>query len=985
MKRLNFAKLLLLLPILSLTFCGVQTAEAANTINIGSNTVAAANIGAQQQNVILQSFTVVTGSTAPYTITGVGFTTAGTYAATDLISFQLYYTTTGTFSTTNLLSTLTPPAAAGAKIFPAFTSPALSTSSTYWFWIIANTKKGAVATRTISVNAITTTDITSSPAPSSSTCTAGGVQTITNGTTLGSALAAPSINVYPSTAKNIIYRFNLNLPAITAPNVTGFQFTTTGTYVAGDIAKFQLWYKANDIFASAVQVGTDITTSLGPGVHSFAAFSQALTASFDNYFWITADISAAPTFPHTITVSPVTLADITISLPPTFGSASAEGTHTIVSGVPPVITSFTPVAGPLGTTVTISGTGFDATPANNTVYFGATQATVSAASSTSLDVIVPSGTIYEYITVTNLANNLTASSFKPFEVTYVCGGYFDPKVDYAGINSPRGLSTGDLDGDGKPDVVTANASGTISTYRNISAAPGTITLDTKVDFATNGSPFHVVIGELDGDGKPDLAVSLATYIKIYRNISTPGAISFAPYDSFAISNSGTGLAIGDLNNDGKNELVTASGTNYRVSILENRSSPGYFNFIPNPCIVLSCAVSAKPYGIALADFDSDGWIDIVVDNNTANTLSIFRNKGISGTIAATSFDLKVDFVTGTWPAGFALSTGDIDGDDKIDIAVPNSHPTTGNTISIFRNTCTPGTISFDPKVDFTTGTLPNSIDIGDLNGDGIPDLVTTNQTAATISVFLNTSTIGTINFDPKVDYATGTTPWGVSVGDMDGDARADVTVANYGSNTISSFFNVCAPLAVEYLSFKGHNEGSVNILNWTTATENNNDYFIVERSIDGRLNDETRHENNIEEIGRIKGAGNINPNTNYSFIDKNPYAGINYYRLKQVDYNGKFTYSKAISINNKQINKSTISIYPIPSGKELNYEFYAEENSIVNIYLIDVCGNIIVHEQTKSNRGMNKSQISIETLSDGMYFLKINTDTKQSQIKFIKQ
>ena len=106
----------------------------------------------------------------------------------------------------------------------------------------------------------------------------------------------------------------------------------------------------------------------------------------------------------------------------------------------PNITSFTPTSGPIGTTVTITGSNFDATPANNFVLFGATQATVTAATVTTLTVTVPTGVTYQPITI--LTNGLIAWSSSPFVVTFTGGGTIDansfsPKVDYkTGSNPP---------------------------------------------------------------------------------------------------------------------------------------------------------------------------------------------------------------------------------------------------------------------------------------------------------------------------------------------------------------------------------------------------------------------------------------------------------------------------------------------------------------------------------------------------------------------
>jgi len=193
----------------------------------------------------------------------------------------------------------------------------------------------------------------------------------------------------------------------------------------------------------------------------------------------------------------------------------------------------------------------------------------------------------------------------------------------------------------------------------------------------------------------------------------------------------------------------------------------------------------QPISVSIGDLDGDGKADLVVANSSSNTISVFRNTTISaGTI---SFAAKVDYTAGSAPR--FISIGDLDGDGKADLAVANH---TSNTVSVFRNTSiSAGTISLANKVDYPAGTNTRSVSIGDLDGDGKADLVVTNNGSNTVSVFRNTgTTAGTISYAAKVDYMTGENPPSVSIGDLDGDGKADLAVANYTSNTVSVFRNL---------------------------------------------------------------------------------------------------------------------------------------------------------------------------------------------------
>ncbi len=201
----------------------------------------------------------------------------------------------------------------------------------------------------------------------------------------------------------------------------------------------------------------------------------------------------------------------------------------------------------------------------------------------------------------------------------------------------------------------------------------------------------------------------------------------------------------------------------------------------------------------------------------------------------------------------------------------------------------------------------------------------------------------------------------------------------YGKYDMSA----CGVLPVGILNFSGYMKGNENLLEWTTSSEISNDYFIVERKGDASSNRSIR-ESAWEETGKVKGAGNSTAKQNYSFSDQHPVAGMNYYRLKQIDFDGNFSYSKTISIKST-INHQSLTIYPVPSDKELNYEFYSDENSLINVSVMDVLGNIIMQEQTQAKRGVNKLKLNIEKLSEGVYFLRIGNGTELSQIKFVKQ
>ncbi|MCX6290696.1 MAG: FG-GAP-like repeat-containing protein, partial [Bacteroidetes bacterium] len=628
------------------------------------------------------------------------------------------------------------------------------------------------------------------------------------------------------------------------------------------------------------------------------------------------------------------------------------------------ITSFSPLSGPVGTAVTITGTGFNVTPSNNIVFFGATRATVSAASTTSLTVIVPSSASFLYITVTNLSTNLTAYSAKPFNVTTTCNGAssFATAIGYQG--GSHNVEICDMDGDGKADLIIPDYFNNTFTVTRNTSIPGSISFAPKVIFpwAAGGQPNEVSIGDFDGDGKPDVAVGGnggGAFVSVYRNTSTVGSISFAARQDFtASSGQGNGNRIIDIDGDGKPDLLSVHWSGNCLWVLRNTSTgPGIISFAPG----VSFATTTQPHKIDVGDLDGDGKPDVVITAFTSNTMSVFRNTSTAGTI---SFASRQDFAPGTVP--YFVHIGDLDGDGKSDIALVNRDVA---TLAIYQNKSTPGIISLAARQDFATptGTFTHyGVAFGDLNGDGKPDIVVGNYTLNVTSVFRNTSVPGTISFATRVDLPSGVS-YDVGIDDFDGDSKPDIVATNSGS-TVSILGNLCVlSLPIELLSFTAGLRGKKVLLEWSTASEINNDYFTLERSFNG---------SDFKSIGEVKGAGTSTTTLNYSFMDEHPVSGISYYRLKQTDYDGEFTYSEMAAVN-FQTNPKAITVYYNPVTNELeilNSTFHIKE-----VVIYTLLGNEVYRSHDLKESAV--LSLDVANLTPGIYF--ISGDLLFTRTKFV--
>ncbi|MFH2143670.1 MAG: GEVED domain-containing protein [Bacteroidota bacterium] len=217
---------------------------------------------------------------------------------------------------------------------------------------------------------------------------------------------------------------------------------------------------------------------------------------------------------------------------------------------------------------------------------------------------------------------------------------------------------------------------------------------------------------------------------------------------------------------------------------------------------------------------------------------------------------------------------------------------------------------------------------------------------------------------------------GSCVGTSAGTVTSDLLTA-FCPLTFASKTSAVNPLPVELSSFSGKNNENENILEWITVTEINNDYFTLERAKDGFT---------FEEIAKIKGAGNSNSLNNYEFIDKSPFDGVTYYRLKQTDFDGTESYAHnlvALCVNHP----IDYVIYPNPANNRIMIHSTSSKEENVIIEITDISGRVIVQQKTYNIKGVNEAtSIDINKFCEGIYFMTINDINNNNiiQKKFVK-
>jgi hypothetical protein len=323
------------------------------------------------------------------------------------------------------------------------------------------------------------------------------------------------------------------------------------------------------------------------------------------------------------------------------------------------------------------------------------------------------------------------------------------------------------------DIVTANDDGSSAT---VLLGVGGGAFAPPVNYTTGLQPTSVAVGDVNGDGFPDIVVSSGgnPYGGVGDNTVTVllgnGSGGFTPASPITIGTGVVrpyGVAVADINGDGFADIVTANYGNSALSILKSNGN-GTFQ---SP-VTITLPAGANPGFVALADVNGDGKPDIIESNFGVGTVGVLLNDGHGG------FSAPVYTTAGSGPAGMAL--GDINGDGSTDIIVGN---TGDNTVSVLLNNGHGGFTAQTP-VTLASGAIPLNVALGDINGDGKLDMVVDDIQDDTVVVLLGD---GAGHFTPKSTFIFGsggtgtvaTSPQSVTLVDINGDGILDIVTSAY--------------------------------------------------------------------------------------------------------------------------------------------------------------------------------------------------------------
>jgi hypothetical protein len=344
---------------------------------------------------------------------------------------------------------------------------------------------------------------------------------------------------------------------------------------------------------------------------------------------------------------------------------------------------------------------------------------------------------------------------------------FARQVSYRAGVSPSSVAIADLNGDGRPELVTADY-GELSRV-SVFVNKGEGRFQPRRDYPTGAQPIALAIGDLNADGKLDLATANLRGLTI-SVLFNRGDGSFEPKRDYRTGTRPLSVAIGDLTGDGKPEVVTSNaylaakqnrnpGT---ISVFINKGAGSFEPKVDHP-------TGKFPWSVAIRDLNGDGKLDLATANFNDSTASVFVNRGNA------SFATRRDYRTGRGPRSLAI--GDLDDDSDPDLAMASGD----YAVSTLLNR---GDGSFRSGHSYGRGWASDSIAIGDLTGDDKPDLATANSDLNAVSVFANRGH----GFAEKLDYPTGKSP-SVAIGDLNGDGRLDIASANFIEDTVSVLLN----------------------------------------------------------------------------------------------------------------------------------------------------------------------------------------------------
>jgi len=338
--------------------------------------------------------------------------------------------------------------------------------------------------------------------------------------------------------------------------------------------------------------------------------------------------------------------------------------------------------------------------------------------------------------------------------------------------SPNDIALGDVNGDGKPDIVTVNPGS-----RDISVLLGDGTGNfspVKNSLFLDSTAHLVVMGDVNNDKKPDVLIPCHDSYGVTVLLGNgQGNFSSAPGSPFSVLDStrphNHGLATGDINKDGNLDFATSNYGHHSVSVILGN---GKGDFAPAPASPLT--VGRGPYPLVLGDVNKDGNLDIITPNVSSNNVSVLLGDEKGNFSSAPNSPFTVE----TRP--YFATTGDLNGDGNLDIIT--SHDDI-NKISFLLGDGK-GDFNVAPSSPLDIGKRGSEVVVTDMNQDSLIDLVICNTGTDYATVMLGDGK-GNFKHAPGSPHNVGRGPTDIAVGDLNSDGKIDIVVANARGNNVT--------------------------------------------------------------------------------------------------------------------------------------------------------------------------------------------------------